>query len=115
MNAVEKLQAERAKVNGQKEKAIAGAVLDALIEFCEQNEEFARAIEQTDKTFPECLTEICKGVGSSISDIEAYRRAVEFYFPGAIVDMVMTIRMSDYDEPKVSSDEINLSLFDLLG
>ena len=32
-----------------------------------------------------------KGVGASISDLEAYRKAVQFYFKGAEVRMVMEI------------------------
>ena len=32
-----------------------------------------------------------KGVGSSISDLDAYRRAVQFYFPGADIKMQMSI------------------------
>ena len=34
---------------------------------------------------------VAKSVGSSISDLEAYRRAVRFYFPGAEIRMQMTI------------------------
>ena len=32
-----------------------------------------------------------KGVGNSISDMDAYRKAVQFYFKGAEIRMVMEI------------------------
>ena len=34
---------------------------------------------------------VAKSVGGSISDLEAYQRAVRFYFPGAKVKMQLTI------------------------
>lgn len=49
------------------------AVRDALLEFCRQNEEFAQAVVQGG-AFPDCMAAVAKGVGSSISDLEAYRR-----------------------------------------
>lgn len=96
-------------------------VVDALISFCEQQEEFAEAVVQSEKHLHECLAFVVKDVRSALSDIEAYRRAVQFYFPGAVVDMVLTLRMSEFEEKKTSktSDsgtkgEMNFSLMDLL-
>lgn len=110
--ATEKINAGLGEIKDRYGAAVKRAVADALISFCEQNEEFARAIEQSDKTMKECIAEVVKGVGGSISDIECYRRAVAFWFPGAQVDMVMTIRMSEYDKP--ATEDINLSLFDFM-
>ena len=113
--ATEKIKAELGGITGQKENVIKSSVADALILFCEQNEEFDRAIEQSDKTFKHCIAWILRGIGTSISDIEAYRRAVEFYFPGAKIDMTMTIRMSEFEESaSTSSHDINLSLLDCI-
>ena len=93
-------------------------VHDALVSFCAQSEEFAQAVEQSDKSLSDCLATVVKGVGSTLSDIEAYRRAAEFYFPGCEVEMKLSIHMSKYeaDEPKKAQEEkaINLSLIDLL-
>ncbi len=111
--ATEKIKAGIDEVNGKYGNAVKRAVADALISFCEQNEEFDRAIEQSDKTMKDCIAEVVKGVGDSISDIECYRRAVAFWFPGAQVDMVMTIRMSEYEE-KSKPDDIMLSLYDYI-
>ena len=88
--AVEKLESQKASVSGQKETAMAGAVMAALKDFCLQEEEFAQAIVQGG-TFADCMKAVAKGVGNSISDIDAYKKAVKFYFPGAKVKMQLTI------------------------
>lgn len=70
-------------------------VLNALCCFCEQNVEFAQAICQTDKTIEDCMKAVAKGVGTGISDLEAYKRAVQFYFAGATVSFKMLIDVGD--------------------
>ena len=77
-----------------------GAVLhapvrEALSDFCRQNAEFARAICQSDKHFGECLSAITKGITNAISDIDAYTRAVQFYFSGATISFKMLIDVGD--------------------
>ena len=69
---------------------MAKPVADALKDFCRQEPEFAQAIVQGG-TFEECMKAVAKGVGSSISDLEAYQKAVQFFFPGAKIRMQMTI------------------------
>lgn len=88
--AHEKLHKERKAVSGQKETAMADAVLDAIKEFCTQEPEFAQAVVQSG-SFADCMKKVASGVGSSISDLEAYKKAVQFYFPGAVVNMQLTI------------------------
>ena len=89
--AVEKLEREAAAFRGnQYEAAMKTAVLEALTSFCRQNEEFAQAVVQGGG-FGECMAAVAKGVGRSISDIEAYRRAAAFYFRGAEVKMELRI------------------------
>lgn len=88
--ATTKLTAEMKSVSGQKERAMMGAVCDALKDFCLQDEEFAQAIVQGG-TFAECMKKVAAGVGNHISDLEAYKKAVQFYFPGAEIQMQMTI------------------------
>ena len=66
-------------------------VRDALIEFCRQDAEFAQAVVQGGE-FKACMEKVSKGVtGSGISDMKAFGLAVEFYFPGAGIDVKMTI------------------------
>lgn len=109
-----------AKLNSRA-KAIEIATATALKQFCDQSEEFARAVIESDKTFDKCLSEIVKGVGSSISDFDVFTKAVQYYFPGAVVEYKMLIRMSEYETeeppapaPEKPNDTISLSLDSLL-
>ena len=71
------------------------AVRDALCEFCRQNAEFARAICQTDKHLHDCLNHVAEGCGNGISDLDAFTRAVDFYFSGAKISFKMLIDVGD--------------------
>lgn len=88
--AVAKLKEEKKNVKGQKETAMAGAVMAAIKDFCLQDEEFAQAVVQGG-SFADCMKKVAAGVGMSISDLDAYKKAVQFYFPGAEVKMQLTI------------------------
>lgn len=88
--AMEKLENEKTKVSGQKETAMAAAVAEALKDFSRQEEEFAQAIVQGG-SFADCMKAVAKGVGNSISDLDAYKKAVQFYFPGAKTKMQLFI------------------------
>lgn len=112
--AQDKIKISDEKKLGRYEKAVNSAVADALREFCGQSEEFARAVVENDKTYQDCLTAICKGLGSSISDFDLYTKAVQFWFPGAIVEYKMTIRMSEYELEEEPKTDISLSLDSLL-
>lgn len=124
--AVKKLTAEKKDVTGRKEKAMATAVFDAIKDFCRQDPEFAQAVVQGG-SFADCMKAVAKGVGNSISDLEAYKKAVAFYFPGAKIHMTMTIDLigdatAPMPEPepireaqeKPSARILNLSLADFL-
>ena len=91
--AVRKLDKEIKEVSGRHEEVMKRAVRDALAEFCRQDAEFAQAVVQGG-SFADCMKAVAKGVGSSISDLEAYVRAVRFFFPGAGVDVKMTINLT---------------------
>lgn len=110
--ATARLKAEAKTVKGRYELAVKKEVMDALFCFIGQSDEFARAIEESSGNFGECLSTVVKDIKGSLSDIEAYRRAVAYYFPGAEVEMKMTIRMSKYE--KEEECEVTFSLFDLL-
>lgn len=101
--AKNKLEQGVKEVKGQKEGAMKGAVKNTLLDFCKQNGEFAQAVAQGG-SFSDCMTAVAKGVGNSISDLEAYKRAVEFYFPGAKINMQMLIQLESDAEPQVSHD-----------
>lgn len=88
--ALDKLKSESTGVKGLKEKAMASAVMAVIQDFCKQDEEFSQAVVQGG-TFAACMSAVAQGVGSSISDLDAYKKAVRFYFPGAEVRMQMAI------------------------
>ncbi len=109
--AKERLNKEYKEVKGQKERAMSSAVRDTLLEFCRQNEEFAQAVAQGG-SFPDCMKAVAKGVGGSISDLEAYRRAASFYFDGAKVKFQMVIQLEPAEtEPDRGGLLLNLSDF----
>lgn len=104
--ALEKLSASQVKaVTGQKERAMAGAVAEALRSFCRQDAEFAQAVAQGGSLI-DCMAAVAKGVGQSISDLDAYKKAVAFYFPGANIRMTMTIDLiGDAAKPEPAEPE----------
>lgn len=101
--AREKLKKELPGVSGQKEGAVKLSVMEALLNFAEQDEEFAQAIAQGG-SLRDCLAAVCKGVGNSISDLEAYRRAAAFYFPGSTVRFEMHIELAPEAGDTVGAD-----------
>ncbi len=119
--AIEQLQEQHknAKYNDNKAKIMSEPTLDALINFCEQSEDFAEAIHDSNRTFADCMSSVAKGVGNAISDFEAYSKAVKFYMPSAKIDVVMEISVNDISATTVNkattpSKRVNLNLLDLL-
>ena len=123
--AAEKLDKEAAKVTGRKEMVMRDEVKNALLEFCRQDEKFAQAVVQGG-SFPDCMKAVAKDVGNSVSDLEAYRKAVSFYFPGADIQMTMRINLcasvegtpaapvETEDAPRPGGSGITLNLSDFL-
>lgn len=115
--AIGKLEAGMKEVVGQKEKAVASAVLAAMSDFCRQSDDFAEAVIDTGKCMRECLEEIMRGCGNCISDLEVYRRAVAFWMPGYTVQMQMLL-VRDGDIPeraeKPKAKRLVMTLEDLL-
>lgn len=116
--AIEKLDREKSAVTGNKEKAMAGQILEAIKDFCKQEPEFAQAVVQG-KSFADCMKEVARGVGNSISDIDAYKKAVCFYFPGAKVNMQLTVDLigdaaDPMEETQTGKNAMILDLEDFL-
>lgn len=90
-DAIEKLRLEDKQAKHDRYALVMhSAVRAALEDFCRQDEEFAQAIVQG-KDFGACMKAVAAGCGSGLSDLEAYRRAVRFYFPGSEIRMTMSI------------------------
>lgn len=77
----------------------------ALEDFCRQDKEFAQAVVQGG-TFEDCMKKVAKGCGNGMSDLEAFRRAVQFYFHGADIQFQMKIDLAphDRDDEETSAD-----------
>ena len=92
--------------------AIGEHIKKALTVFCEQNEEFARAVLDGGSA-NECIKSVADKIRTrkAVSDFDVYQLAVKYYFPVAVVDFVMKIRMSEYEskaeqtEPKAEQTE----------
>ena len=114
--AISKLQLQHKNVTGRKEEAMASSVMSILKDFCTQDERFARAVVQGGH-FADCMKAVAKGVGSSISDFDAYHKAVQFYFPSAKIEMQMRISTTGDDTlSKLSntSSPLVLNLMEIL-
>ncbi|MBQ2785942.1 MAG: hypothetical protein IJF02_05515 [Oscillospiraceae bacterium] len=105
--AIEKLKGERKSVSGQREEIMAEAVITAIKDFCVQDEKFAQAVVQGG-TFADCMKAVAKDVGRSISDIDAYKKAVRFYLPEAKVKMQLAIELTgnSADENKPTAEPV---------
>lgn len=115
--AISKLESEAKALTklSKYESAVKSAVIDALICFCQQNEEFAAAVCEGDKELKGALSAAVKGCGSSISDLEVFRRAAGYYFNGCTVKFNMRIYMSKYDADDTDEARgLYLNLDDLL-
>ncbi len=115
--AMEKLEREKAAVTGSRERVMSAAVLSTVKDFCRQDTEFAQAVVQGG-SFAACMHAVAKDVDNCISDLEAYKRAVQFYFPGAQVRMSLAIDLigdaGGLDTRQSASPGIVLNLEDFL-
>lgn len=106
---------DTAKISGQYQKAVAKATASALISFCEQEPEFEQAVEQSGKTFQQCLDRTVQGIKTDCSDFEVFSGAVKFYFSTAIVHFHMTIDLCGNTEEPEKDNCLGFSLDELLG
>ncbi len=112
--AIDKLnEGMNEKITDRYGNVIKSYVHNALAGFCRQNEAFAQAV-LNGGTLPECIKHCVQGLheNTGISDVDIYRRAVQFYFPGAQVDFHISIitegaetRIHEEPERKASKPE----------
>lgn len=102
-----------AGISGKVQQAVAERTAEALYLFCKQSKEFKQAVEQSGKSFQQCLDSIDKAVNrrSSVSDFDIFKTAAEFYFPGAVIHFDMRIDLGEEPEPEKT---ISVSFDDLL-
>ena len=105
---------EKAKelLEEQSKKSISGNagvimpyVKGVLIQFAEQEPEFAQAIVQSTGTLAECCRECAKHIDRNhCSDKEVYKSAAQYYFPGSDVEFKMTIQLCEADKEAIVID-----------
>lgn len=118
--AIDKLNREYKESNvSDIAKVIFEKTVNTVKSFCE-NEKFAEAVVKQEKTIAECCENIVKEIaeamknpktriiGTGLSDVEVYKKAAEFYFPGADICFSMKIVLPE-EEPK-NNKVIKLSL-----
>lgn len=99
-DALAKLSEQAVKAcKGKKEQVMAPSVAQWLRGFCEQSCAFSRAVIDGG-SLSDCLASVAKGTGSSISDLDAMKKAVKFYFPKADVRMDLRIELPDAEKPE---------------
>ena len=90
-----KLEDENKAFKGSREaRAVRDYILKTLICFADQEPRFAEVICNTKRTFSECCAAVVHNAGGTISDLDAYRRAVQFYFPNAEVEFIMNVKLT---------------------
>lgn len=93
--ATDKIAKELSEFKGDRYgQAVKTFVASTLTNFCGQSQRFAQVVYETPATLSDCCAEIMKGCGSHISDIDVYRGAVRYYFPGAEIEFTLTIDAS---------------------
>lgn len=111
-------------INGKYQGAIASRTAEALQLFCSQSPEFTQAVEQSGKSFQECLDKVAEQINGrrSVSDFDVFKMATEFYFLGAVIHFDMRIDLGEeqaQQQPKAeeqtkAKSDIELSLDSLL-
>jgi len=108
-------------IKGRIQQAIAPETADALKSFCRQEAEFAQAVQQSGKSFQDCLDYVAKGAGASLSDFKVYSKAVDFYFSGAKVQFQMKIDLigdagnaPEQDAPKPKKITVSFNSSDFM-
>lgn len=90
--ALKKIDEGKTAKLGRTADCMKKSVAAALKDFITQDVEFAQAVAQGG-SFAECMAAVAQGVGSHISDLEAYSRAAAFYFPGCKIRFKMELEL----------------------
>lgn len=103
--AKEKLEAEDKLFKGGRAAAsVQSYVLRALLNFADQEPRFAEVVCNTERTFSECCAAVVHNAGEVLSDLEAYRKAVQFYFPNAEISSQFSMGGSSVGNRESVSD-----------
>ena len=107
--AIQKIDAELKAYKGDRYGEIMKKkIAEVIKKFCNQNEEFAQAVVQGG-SFSDCMKAVVKQVQGNYADSDSiYPVIAGFYFPGAVVEEIIQIRMSKYEAEEQSGDSNNV-------
>lgn len=111
INAVRKLREDAGKPKTREGEYLKPFVRDTLCSFCEQSSAFASAVMAEDKTLTGCL-DTFKVERQNLSDIEVYRMAAQYFFPDAVIEHRMEIKLPN---SQTSAKILDLRFEDLFG
>ena len=111
LQAVRKLREEKGTPGTREGQYLLPFVRDALASFCEQSAAFAEAVMAEGKTLVGCLDSF-KVAGQNLSDLEVYRMAAQYFFPEAVIEHRMEIKVPN---SQTSAKILDLRFEDLFG
>ena len=111
INAVRKLREDNGKPKTREGEYLKPFVRDTLCSFCEQSAVFASAVMADGKSLTGCLDSF-KVEGQNLSDIEVYRMAAQYFFPDAVIEHRMEIKLPN---SQTSAKILDLRFEDLFG
>lgn len=102
--AIAKIDAEEKAFKGAwKAEQVKSHVANTLRQFCKSDTRFAEVVVKTVRSLSECCAAVMDGTGNAISDLEVYKKAVQFYFPKADIEFQMLIHTGEMP----SADEMS--------
>lgn len=109
--AIQKIDAELKAYKGDKYgEVMKNKIAEVIKNWCNQNEEFAQAVVQGGN-FEDCMKKVVKQVKGNYADSDSICPVVaEFYFPGAVVEETILIRMSKHEAEEVSESDSGILL-----
>lgn len=112
--AKEKIESEVKSFKGNSYgQVVYKPLAETLESFIEQSEEFAAAVLHSEKTLTDCCNTILSGIHGSTSDYEVYKRAAEFYFPGATIKFEIKVVLNGQAMLEDEADKVR-SIYDFM-
>ncbi len=94
--AIAKIDAEEKAFKGAwKAEQVKSHVANTLRQFCKSDTRFAEVVVKTVRSLSECCAAVMDGTSNAISDLEVYKKAVQFYFPKADIEFQMLIHTGE--------------------
>lgn len=124
MERLKKMYEKASTVENRIKGTLVEPVGQMLVKFCYQDEEFATAIERSERDLTDVIGDIAKHVTRdkpALSDAEAYALAVKCYLPAAEVSVSVRVVLPEeldddllfLDVPENTGDEHRAMILDL--